>query len=357
MTTNKPKQRTVSNVQSLPEKGRAVIRKKVYAAFKAGLTKYAAAMKCHVHERTVGRWYAKFSESGAQAIHGCKRGPKPGGEKHKLSEHQLAELKRIVTDKTPDQLKFKFALWSSRAVKDFVSSRFGIQISRRTARRYMQKLGFTYQSPIRLAREQNPVKVDAWLKEEYPAIRRKASAEKGTILWADESSVLTCETKSRGYSPKGTSPVLRAPANRSLRCNMISAVSNRGDMRFMTFEGAMNVDVFKEFLTRLGREIKGKIFLIVDNLKVHHAKCLAEWLESRSATLELSYLPSYSPELNPDEYLNRDLKAGLAEQNLPASREALKHSVETHMRKRQNAPESIKKLFEKDEVRYAAEDY
>lgn len=132
-----------------------------------------------------------------------------------------------MTDKTPDQLKFKFALWSSRAVKELVSSRFGIQISR-TARRYMQELGFAYQSPIRLAREQNPVKVNAWLKEEYPAIRRKASAEKGTILWADESSVLTCETKSRGYSPKGTGPVLRAPANRSLRCNMISMVGNRG---------------------------------------------------------------------------------------------------------------------------------
>ena len=96
MQTKKPKQRTVSNVQSLPECGRAVIRKKVYAAFKSGQTKYAAAMKCHVHERTVGRWYAKFAEHGIEAIHGGKRGPKPGGEKHKLSDLQLAELKRII---------------------------------------------------------------------------------------------------------------------------------------------------------------------------------------------------------------------------------------------------------------------
>ena len=221
----------------------------------------------------------------------------------------------------------------------------------------MQKLGFTYKTPIRLAREQNPAKVEAWLKEEYPAIRKKAAAEKGTIFWADESSVLTCETKVRGYSPKGTAPVLRTSANRSIRCNMISAVSNRGDMRFMIFEGAMNVDVFKDFLTRLNREIKGKIFLIVDNLKVHHARYLTEWLESRSRMLELFYLPSYSPELNPDEYLNRDLKARLAEQNLPTSKGALRQSVEMHMRKRQSAPDSIKKFFEKDEVRYASEDY
>ena len=231
MQTKKPKQRTVSNVQSLPECGRAVIRKKVYAAFKSGQTKYAAAMKCHVHERTVGRWYAKFAEHGIEAIHGGKRGPKPGGEKHKLSDLQLAELKRIITDRTPDQLKFKFALWSSKAVKELVSRKYGAQICRRTARRYLQNLGFTYKTPIRLAREQNPAKVEAWLKEEYPAIRKKAAAEKGTIFWADESSVLTCETKVRGYSPKGTAPVLRTSVNRSIRCNMISAVSNRGDMR------------------------------------------------------------------------------------------------------------------------------
>ena len=113
----------------------AVIRKKVYAAFNSGQTKYAAGMKYHIHERTVGRWYAKFAEHGIEAIHGRKRGPKPGGGKHKLSDLQLADLKRIITDRTLDQLKFKFALWSSKAVKELVSRKYGAQISRLTARR------------------------------------------------------------------------------------------------------------------------------------------------------------------------------------------------------------------------------
>ena len=129
----------MSNVQSLPEWEHTVIRKKVYAAFKSGLTNYAASMKCHVHERTVGRWYATFAELGIQAIHGSRRGPKPGGGKHKLSDLQFAEWKRTIPGRTPDQLKFKFALWSSRLG------------SRLTARRYMQKPGFTYKTPIRLS--------------------------------------------------------------------------------------------------------------------------------------------------------------------------------------------------------------
>ena len=129
---------------------------KVYAASKSGLTKYTAAMKCHVHERALGRWYAKFAELDIQAIHGSRRAPKPDGGKHRLSDLQLAELKRIIADRTPDLLKFKFALWSSEAVRELVFRRYGAQISRRTARRYMLKPGFTYKTPIRLAGEQNP---------------------------------------------------------------------------------------------------------------------------------------------------------------------------------------------------------
>ena len=119
----------MSNVRSLPECGCAVIRKKGCAAFKSGLTKYAAAMKWHELERTVGRWYAKFAELGIQAIHGSRRAPKPRDGKHRLSDLRLAEWKRIITDRAPDQLKFKSALWSSPAVKVLVSRKYGVQIS------------------------------------------------------------------------------------------------------------------------------------------------------------------------------------------------------------------------------------
>lgn len=351
----KPKQRTVSNVQALPEAKRCAIRHKIFTAFTEGLTKYAAAQKFHVHERTVGRWYKKFEECGESAVHGSKRGPKSGGEKHKLSDEQMRELKRVVIDKTPDQLKFDFALWSSKAIKEYVMREYGMSISRRTARRYMQKMGFTYQCPVKAAREQNPVLVKKWLEKDYPAIRKEAAESGSAIYWADESSVLTCETKARGYSPIGVSPVLAAPANRSIRCNMISAVSNKGEMQFMVFDGAMNVDIFKDFMTRLVKDSPRKVFLIVDNLRVHHAKILDDWLEANSGRIKLFYLPSYSPELNPDEYLNRDVKAALAEKKRPQTAKALKADVVAHLTARKNEPDSVRRLFHKEEVRYAAD--
>lgn len=348
-------QRTVNNVQALTEAKRCAIRRKIFTAFTDGLTRYAAARKFHLHERTVGRWYKKFKESGEAAVHGSKRGPRAGGRLHKLSDAQMKELKKVVIDKTPDQLKFNFALWSSKAIKEYVQSEYGQSISRRTARRYMQKMGFSYQCPVRFAREQQPAQVRKWLDETYPVIRKEAAECGATILWADESTVLSAETKAHGYSPVGVAPVLRSPANRSIRCNMISAVGNKGDMQFMIFEGAMNVDVFKDFVERLTKDSESQIFLIVDNLRVHHAKCLDPWLKEREKEVRLFYLPSYSPELNPDEYLNRDLKAAMAEQARPSSKDALRTNVESHLVARSQDRDSIKRLFQKPEVRYAAE--
>ena len=118
--------------------------------------------------------------------------------KHKLSDAQMKELKKAVIDKTPDQLKFDFAPWSSKAIREYVRREYGMSISRRTARRYMQKMGFTYQCPVKAAREQNPALVRKWLETDYPAIRKEAAESGSAICWADESSVLTCETTERG---------------------------------------------------------------------------------------------------------------------------------------------------------------
>ena len=351
----KEKPHTLINIQSLSEEQRARHRRRAYECYKSGMTKYATAKKLRVHETTVGRWFRRFDKKGAEAIHGGKRGPKPGGERHKLSDAQMRELKKVITDKTPDQLKFDFALWSSMAVKEYVEFKYGVSIHRRTARRYMQRMGFTYQSPVKAAREQNKEAVGKWLETDCPAIRGDAAKCGASIFWGDESTVMACETKARGYSPKGVSPVLVAPANRSIRCNMVSAVSNKGEMHFMCFEGAMNTDVFKDFMSRLMEDVPGMVFLIVDNLKVHHANCLKEWLAARRDRIRLHFLPSYSPELNPDEYLNRDVKAAMSEKRRPSSAKAMRDVVSDHLQTRKDDPESIRRLFRKKEVRYAAD--
>ena len=91
----------------------------------------------------------------------------------------------------------------------------------------------------------------------------------------------------------------------------MTAITNRGEIAFQIVEGTINAERFIEFLERLITSAASKVFLIVDNLRVHHAKLVRAWVEPRAAQIELFYLPPYAPESNPDEYLNHDFKTAL----------------------------------------------
>ncbi|MBP5510029.1 MAG: IS630 family transposase [Kiritimatiellae bacterium] len=352
-----PKHRTPINLKALPRTKREVFRQQAFAAFKAGKKAYAVAKALNLNESCVGAWYAKFRGAGDSAVKERRRGPAPE-TKAFLTAEEVRLLLKAVTGTTPDQLMLDFALWSSRAVAAFVEKKFKKHICRRTARRYLQRLGFTYQCPIRRAREQNAAAADTWLNQTYPRIKADAARISAKILWADEATVQVGGIKPRGYARRGHPPILRTTGNRSVRCNTISAVGNRGDLMFMTFDGGMNVDTFKKFILQVIKEVGEPVTMIVDNLKVHHANCLTDWLKERGEedSFTLEYLPSYSPKLNPDEYLNRDIKAGLAERSLPADSKAVTDAVVKHLTGRKRDPEKVRNLFKKAEVRYAAAD-
>ena len=352
-----PKNRRPINLKSLPRAAREAFRQQAFAAFHAGKNAYRVAKDMNLNESCVGNWYSRFSQEGESALKERRRGP-ASATKASLTAEEVQALLKAVTGTTPDQLMFDFALWSSRAVVAFVAKKFKKRVCRRTARRYLQRLGFTYQCPIRRAREQNAAAVDIWLKETYPRIKAEAARISAKILWADEATVQVGGIRPRGYAKRGLPPILRTTGNRSVRCNTISAIGNKGDLMFMTFDGSMNVDIFKQFILQTIKEVGGPVTMIVDNLKVHHANCLEDWLKERKEkdSFTLKYLPSYSPELNPDEYLNRDVKAGLAEQALPADAKAVSAAVTEHLEGRKRTPEKVRNLFRKPEVRYAADD-
>ncbi len=349
------KTRTIVNIKIQPDKERTAKRKKAFKLYQEKVRPCDAARALRLDPCTVARWFRRFAREGESAVGERRRGPKPGHAKNKLGPESLRRLDRAIRDKTPEQLKFPFALWSSRAIVEYVGREFKVGISRRTARRYMQKLGYTYQCPVKAAREQSAPAVRKWLGEDYPKIRAEAALNGAAVLWGDESCVMASETKCRGYSPAGVSPVLRKPACRTARCNFISAVGNRGELYFRTYTGAMNVDLFESFLEGLCKDVGEPVFLIVDNLRVHHANKLAEWLEPRASRIRLFYLPSYSPELNPDEFLNRDVKAGLSEQRIPGTVEGMEKATTAHLDKRKKDPDAVKRLFHAPTVRYAAD--
>ena len=272
------------------------LRKRAVRMKRKGHTHVAVAEAFGVGESTLRKWWTLYKQGGNEALSPPKRGRKEG-QKRRLLGEQEAAIRSLIVEKTPDQLTLSFALWTRRAVVELIRERFGVRISIHTAGRYLKRWGMTPQKPLKRAYEQNPKAVQRWLEEEYPTIHARAKAEEAEIHWADETGLRSDSRHGRGYAPKGKTPEQRIHAKR-VSANLISTVTNQGKVRFMIYNGAMNGQRLIQFFKRLIEAAKRKVFVILDNLRVHHAKIVKAWVAEHTDEIELFYLPSYSPELN-----------------------------------------------------------
>jgi transposase len=300
---------------------------------------------------SVVRWWRTYRKEGERGLKSEKRG-RSHGEKRRLTHEQEKSIQKMLVDKTPNQLKLPFALWTRKAVQEAIEMHYGVKLPIRTVGEYLFRWGFTPQKPVKRAYEQQPERIKKWLDEEYPGIAMRAGKEKAEILWGDETGLSSEDNRGRGYSPRGRTPVVYGPGQR-FSTSMISAISNEGLLRFMVYGGALQMNTFLDFLKRLIKDNARKIFLIVDNLRVHHATKVRTWLEAHREDIELFFLPPYSPEQNPDEYLNHDVKTHIRQYPAPRSSSELQSGLRSYMRRLQQQTMKITRFFDQDSVRYA----
>jgi transposase len=236
-------------------------------------------------------------------------------------------IQKAITDKYPDQLKLDFALWTWEAVKLVIRQKYDIDMPIRTVGEYLKRWRYTPQKPVQYAYERDGEKVKEWLESTYPEIKRRAKQEKAYIYWGDETTMKACDVRGRGYAPRGETPVVNRAGKRE-NVSMVSAITNKGKTYWKLHEGSINSEKFKEFAERLVHGKKRKVFLILDNAKPHHSKILTGWVEKNKKRVELFYLPSYSPDLNPDEYVNADVKYGVGSKTPKRTKEGLREAVE-----------------------------
>lgn len=344
------------DIRTISPEAQYQLRRQVVRLKESGRSSREIAEITGLSRQSVSMTWRNYQEGGFAAIKLKTRG-RSLGDKRRLSAEQEKELKRLMIDKTPEQLKFKFALWTRGAVKAVVGEHFGIDLPLRTISGYLKRWGFSAQKPARRAYEQNPVAVSHWLNSSYPIIAERAKEENAEINWSDETGVEADNYVGRGFAPRGCTPVVRLTGNsHRTRINMISAITNQGKVRFMLYEEKMNSAMFIKFLARLIKDSPRKVFLIVDNLRVHHSKPVKEWLEKdeNRDKIELFFLPSYSPELNPDERLNGDLKCQVQSGLIARTKEAVKSKVRSAMKSIQRLPERVKKYFRDPIIAYAA---
>jgi transposase len=330
----------------------ALRRRALFLIEREGMTQAEAARAVGVHRQTVNIWQRRYRERGEAGVLDGRR-VSPRRDKGLLTAEEAGQVRGWLTGQTPDQLGLPFALWTARAVRELIERRFAKRLGLSTVRLYLQRWGMTPQKPLVRAKERSPAAIQAWLERDYPAIAKRAKAQQAVIHWGDETGISNQDRIGRSWAPEGKTPVIARTAERITR-SMIAAVSNRGLMRFMLHEGALNVGRFLTFLRRLVKDAGRKVFLIVDNLKVHHAAAAKAWVASHSREIELFYLPAYAPDHNPEEYLNGELKRELHQRPQPDGKDELIRNARSVLRAIQRSPERVRAFFAPQPVRYAA---
>lgn len=340
-----------NDARSLSPEAQEVLRRKAVAAVRGGMSQAKAAELFGVTRHAVGNWMKVFRLGGEAALAAKPQG-RPEGQV-RLQGHQAAAISALIRDRLPDQLKLPFALWTREAVRTLIRRKFGVTISLSTVGRYLRHWGFTPQKPRRRAYEQNDAAVQRWLDDTYPAICKRAKAEKALIYWGDEMGLRSDDQAGRSYAPKGKTPVIPGTGQR-FRCNVVSAITNRGHISFMVIKKGFTAPVFVQFLRRLIQQSKRRVFLIVDGHPVHRSRRAAAWLAHHAEQIQVFFLPGYSPELNPDEMLNQDVKSNAVGRKRARTQKQMMTNVRRYLDNRRDNPELVARYFHEASVRYAA---
>ena len=335
-------------------------RKAVYAVVGEGMSKSKAARVHKVSRFSVIQWVQEYQAGGVNALKAKQRGrPK---EPSLLKPLQCATIVRLISNSSPDQLQLDFMLWTRQAVLELIHRRCGVRVSLSTVGRLLKRWGLTPQKPIRRAYERDDKKVRRWLEEEFPVIRGRARRENAEVYWGDQAGFRSDDQRGRSYSKRGVTPVVYGTGKR-FRCNTMTALTNRGHLSFMVFKASFNAGVMIKFTSRLVKhheatkhrrgEKPGKVFLILDGHPVHKSRAFKKWLAEHAERIEVFFLPGYSPELNPAEYLNNDTKTAVCGAR-PANAEEQCRAVRSHLSRRQAERTTVANMFQHPSVRYAA---
>lgn len=338
-----------NDARRLDHKTLTELRKRAVSSVQQGQSPEIVAKALSINRVTIYGWLARYRDGGWGALKASKRGGRPS----KLDAKALQWIYNTVTMKNPLQLKFTYALWTSKMVGQLIHKRFGVKLSKASVCRLLTQLGLTPQRPVWRAYQQKPEAVQRWLNEEYPKIKKMAQRMKAQIFFGDEAGVRSDHHAGTTWGVKGETPVVSSTGAR-FGLNMISAVSAQGEFRFMVIKGRVGAPQFIDFIKRLIHGSRRMVFLIVDGHPAHKARSVANFAETIKDRFRLFFLPPYSPELNPDERVWNDVKNNAIGRQVITAPEQLHGAVLSHLRFIQKSPDRVRSYFNNETTIYAA---
>jgi transposase len=340
------------DTRSLSDETIDALRLRAIHGLELGHTGLELAAILGVAPQTVSEWWTAYKTGGVDALPGDRTG-RPLGSGRDLTDEQGHRICRLIDSRTPEQLGLPHAMWTRRAVADLVRKEFTVDIAERTAGEYLKRWGYTAKKPERHSRKQDPEAVAEWVADTYQAIEEYAAQEHADILWIDEVGVVADQCSGYAYAFEGERAVMDVPRPH-IRVNQVTAIGNDGTVHSMTYTIGMNHELYLSFLKQVVEDSPRKVIVIADRLPAHLKPAVMEWVEANEDEIEVFFLPTYSPELNPVEYLNNDLKGEINKNGMPDDKDGLREKIAEFMHGLIEFPYRVASYFLHPKVEYAA---
>lgn len=318
----------ISKLLKLSKKEKNVKQKQRYDTvilFLEGHSRKEISAVLHIPKRTSDHYIHLYQQGGADALF-IKKQP---GYKKKLTDEQEKELFNIISTQTPQEAGIGvFANWTAALACCLVAERFKVKYSQRGMRNLFDRIGLSYTRPTYTLAKANPEKQEAF-KTEFESIKKKLlNNEINTVLFEDESMIRDYQAIMKTWFPVGQQRIIPTYGKHE-GVKLVGCMDYETGHIYVEEHKNYNAGVFLKFLKNILKQYpNGKIVIILDNAKIHHAKLLKDFLTCNKTRLELVFLPPYSPNLNKIEGLWRWLKDSVINNVFFHSVEDIKEAVE-----------------------------
>jgi transposase len=293
-----------------------------------------------IHRGSVSLWIKNWKDRGKSALKSTKAlGPNP-----KLNKE---DRKQIISWLKKSAMKFGFEtpLWDCKRIQRMIKKELNKEIAISNLWENLRRWNLTPQKPEKVALERNQRKVTEWINSEWPKIEEHRRRWQAMLYFQDESSVSLVPVLGKTWAKKGETPKIRVTGNRGSIC-LSSAISPAGRMVFRIEKGTVTSKTFVDFLKQIMKNHQWrKIIVVTDNYPAHDSKYVQNFIEQNKKRIAVYYLPTYYPDLNPDEDVWKYLKNVKLKAHQAKNKKEFKPLVLSKMQSMQKRPYLIKSFF------------
>lgn len=327
----------------------AVLRKIAVSRVLEGESPSKVMASLGLSRTVIYRWLKRWHTEGEESF---EAKPIPG-RPALLSDRQCEKVRTWLDGSDPRDFGFQQALWSRSVVANLINQRFHVALSPQAVGALLHRLGITPHQPLQRAYRRKDSEVDRWKRETYPRLKRQASRERAEIFFWDEAGARSNEPSGSTWGKRGSRVEVRVLGKRQ-SVNAASAINERGAFWYRLYHGKLTGEKFVALLKEFMKRRRRPVLLVVDNLKIHRSDPVEEYIQEQKGRLELHFLPSYAPDLNPDEFVWHQTKAQRRKVPLMDG-ECIDDAEERRLEAIKTRPALVRSFFNAPSVAYVRE--